>query len=75
MDFKRFAPGLCWFGATCLAVVAFGLALMSIVIRAGYLWTPAGLGLVILAGTALALMALLMVIAFRLERDKDRRDG
>ncbi|HEV7802190.1 MAG TPA: hypothetical protein VGP15_14030 [Burkholderiales bacterium] len=73
MDFKRIAPGLCWFAATCLGLLAFGLALVSITIRAGYLWTPEGLALVVLSGTALVLMAVLIAVAFRMERRQERQ--
>lgn len=59
--------GLCWFGAACLAVGGFVLVLAGIVASADTQWSPAGLLLLILAGTALVGMAVLMAVAFRVE--------
>jgi hypothetical protein len=68
MDRRQLTSGICWFGATCLAFVAFGLALVSIEVRSGEPWSAGSLTLVVLAAFALFVMAVLMTIGFRLDR-------
>jgi hypothetical protein len=67
MDRRRLTSGICWFSATCLALVAFGLALVSIEIRSGEPWSIGSLSLVVLAAVALFLMIVFMAIGFRLD--------
>jgi len=68
MDAKGTRSGLCWFGATCLAVMAFILVLKAIAVSAGAGWSFQGFGLLVLAALSLAIMAVLMALAFRIER-------
>jgi hypothetical protein len=58
----------CWFGATCLAMIAFVLVFIGVEQGAGVDWSAVELWLVSLAAVALALMAVLIAIAFTLER-------
>jgi hypothetical protein len=59
---------LCWFGATCLGVGAYGLILFALDLTAGQAMSDQRLLLIVLAGVALAVMAVLMVIAGRIDR-------
>lgn len=68
MDAKTTRSGLCWFGATCLAVTAFILVFAAIHVSAGPGWSLHGFALLTLAAVALAIMAALMAWAFRIER-------
>ena len=58
---------LCWFGASLLAVGAFGLVVLWIDERAAYPAWPARDALLWLGGGALAVMVVLTVLAFTLE--------
>ena len=59
---------LCWFAATCLGVGAYALLLFALDFTAGHAMSTPRLLLHLLAGIALALMAILMVVATRMER-------
>ena len=58
----------CWFGATCLAMTAFVLVFIGVEQGASVTWSAVELWLVALAAAALALMGLLIAVAFMLER-------
>ncbi len=75
MDRQRLTSGICWFGATCLALTAFGLALVSIEVRSGEPWSAGSLALVVLAAVALFLMIALMAVGFRLDRRLAQPEG
>ncbi len=68
MDTTRARSGLCWFGATLLAVTAVLLVLSAMEVSAGVGWSSPGYGRLVLAGTALIAMAVLMSLAFKIER-------
>lgn len=65
--------GLCWFGATVLAVSALGLVLSAMEVSAGVGWSMPGYTRLALAGAALAAMVGLMSLAFRIERQGSGR--
>lgn len=67
VDGQRMRSGMCWFGATCFAVMGFVLVLAGITASAGSSWLRAGLVFVLLAGAALIGMAVLMAFGFRAE--------
>jgi len=58
----------CWFAATCLAMAAFVLVFIGVEQGAAVTWSAVELWLVSFAGAALVLMAVLIAIAFSLER-------
>jgi hypothetical protein len=72
MNDARIRSGLCWFGATFLAVGALRLVLSAMEISAGVGWSLPGYLRLAGAGAALVAMLALMSLAFRIER-KDRR--
>jgi hypothetical protein len=59
---------LCWFGATCLGVGAYALVLFALDLTAGEGTSEPRLLLLVPAGIALALMALLIAVATRIDR-------
>jgi len=73
IDRRRLTSGICWFGATCLALTAFALALVSIEVRSGAPWSVGSLALIVLAAVSLFLMIALMAIGFRLDRPVAQR--
>lgn len=73
MRTRRARSGLCWFGATLLAIAALLLVLSAIEISAGVGWSYPGYARLALAGLALAAMAALMSAAFRIERGRPGR--
>jgi hypothetical protein len=68
MRAKAARSSLCWFGATCFAIIALFLVLAAVDISATPGWSLTGILLLILAAGALVLTGLLMALAFRLER-------
>jgi hypothetical protein len=72
MDDTRIRSGLCWFGATFLAVGALRLVFSAMEVSAGVGWSLPGYVRLVGAGVALVAMLALMSLAFRIER-KDRR--
>jgi hypothetical protein len=59
---------LCWFGATCLGVCAYIVALFALDLTAGQAAFASRPLLLSLAGGALALMSVLIVVALRMDR-------
>jgi hypothetical protein len=59
---------LCWFGATCFGVGAYVLVLFALDLTAGEAVDEPRLLLLVPAGIALALMALLITVATRIDR-------
>jgi hypothetical protein len=60
-------PAFCWFGATCLAMIAFVLVFVGIEQGASVSWSAVEIWLVVLAAAALVLMVVLIAIAFAVE--------
>ncbi|MGE5524058.1 MAG: hypothetical protein ACM3SS_10090 [Rhodospirillaceae bacterium] len=73
MDTPRTRSGVCWFGATCLAIAAFILVLSAMEVSAGVGWSLPGYGRLVVAGATLIAMLALMSLAFRIERNARRR--
>jgi hypothetical protein len=59
---------LCWFGATCLGVGAYALVLFALDLNAGPAMSEPRLLLLVPAAIALALMAILIAVAMRIDR-------
>jgi hypothetical protein len=68
MRSPRARLGLCWFAATCLAIIALLLVLGGVVASAGSQWSPSGVALLTLAGVALVIMGVLMAYASGVDR-------
>lgn len=68
MNDTRIRSGLCWFGATCLAVSALRLVLLAMEASAGVGWSLPGYLRLVAAGISLVAMLALMSLAFRIER-------
>ena len=77
MNVRRVASELCWFSTSGLALASFALVLAWIDGGTDYLVSPLRDSLLILSAVALALMALLIALAFSIERETDgeNRDG
>ncbi len=73
MNATRARSGLCWFGATFLAVAAFLLVLSAMEVSAGVGWSLPGYARLVVAGAALIAMLALMSLAFRIERNGRRQ--
>ena len=64
----RMRSELCWFAATCFAVAAFLLVLVAAELNAGVGWTAHGFVAVLMAVGSSIASAVLMAVAFRIER-------
>lgn len=72
MSSRSIASGLCWFGATCLALGVFGLAIAAIEVHAGGVRMKDALGLLVLSVVAFGAMIALMVLGLRIDRRSGR---
>jgi hypothetical protein len=63
---------LCWFAATCLGVGAYAFILFALAFTASDPMSEPRVLLILLAGVALALMAILMIVAVRMDRRSSR---
>lgn len=74
MNVRRLANELGWFGASILAVAAFGFVLEWIDGATGHVSSPPRDALLILAAAALVVMVFRIIPAFFMEQDtQDRR--
>jgi hypothetical protein len=73
MEAKRARSGLCWLGATGLALAAYLLVLRAIDISTGPGWSLPGFALLFLAAVALGAMASLISLAFTIEHRRNER--
>ena len=71
MKIRRMKSELCWFGASGLALVSFAFVLAWIDAGADYVVSPLRDSLLILSAVALAAMALLIAVAFSMERRRN----
>ncbi|MGZ5093988.1 MAG: hypothetical protein ACXWCY_20800 [Burkholderiales bacterium] len=71
MNTRRFAKKLCWFGASALALGAFGFIVVWFDTVSTYPFPPARDALLILSAGALVVMVFLVVLAFAIERKTD----
>ena len=71
MNVRRVASELCWFAASGLALASFAFVLAWIDAGTDYVVPPLRDSLLILSAVALAVMALLIALAFSMERQTD----
>ncbi|MGZ5093750.1 MAG: hypothetical protein ACXWCY_20595 [Burkholderiales bacterium] len=73
MNIRRFANELCWFGASVLALAAFGLVIAWFDAGTAYPLAPARDALLIMSAGALVVMVVLIALACSSEWNEPTR--
>jgi hypothetical protein len=71
VDIRKVATDLCWFMATIVAVSSYGLLLAWIDTGTAHEVSPGRIALLVMSGGAIAVMVVLIVAAFGMERGSD----